>query len=458
MQDSKNDRVVVRPFSRQHEGTEVVIGLVDDANFLALPPDAVEILDDLASGSTIGEAHEHYQQRYGTQADIEGLLDALEAEGFVKWRGEASTAEPLPTPTVVRTREKSKRYHFSGFPRPLAQAIFSRTSFIIWSVVLGLAFAAVVSNPSIVPGWSALFFPERFASKLLILIVFATGQIALHELSHLIAARALGVSVRFGIGRRLWLLVAETDMSGVWAHPARKRYIPILAGPMLDLMSLSIVLLFLYGNSLGYYTIPTYWMDIVNVMVIVYIYQLLWQCFFFVRTDFYYVITNFFGCKSLMHDTETFLSNRWTKWTGRGESVDQSHIPAHEMRVVRSYSVAWIVGRILAFCLLFFVQMPILLQYLGEAWVNVVLIANGQTVSTPEILKQMWVILIFTIGMGLFSHALLRGLLRRVKRENKEKAEQKGKENVVTSGNGPSGRQTAIAGRMEPADTELQSR
>ena len=405
MPDSMNDRVVVFPFSRQPDGTEVVIGRVDACHFVALPVDAVEILDDLASGSTVGEAQAHYQERYGNLPDIDGLLDGLEAEGFVQRRKGEATADgmaPSAAPEVKRTRELSRRYHFSTFPRPLAKAIFSRSSFVVGAILVALALASVIADWSIVPGWDALFFPKDFGTKLLWLVFFATLQICLHELAHLVAAKALGVSVRFGVGQRLWLVVLETDMSGIWAHPKRKRYLPILAGPMIDLVIAAVLVLVLSGQNLGFYALSPYWLDIVNVMVIVYFYQLIWQCFFFVRTDFYYVITNYFGCKSLMTDTTTFMLNYWARWTGRRKVIDQSGIPASEMRIIRRYSIVWFVGRALALYLFVFVQVPILAMYTGEAWVYGTLLVTGDSIATPEMFQHFWFLLMFGTGMILW--------------------------------------------------------
>jgi hypothetical protein len=45
-----------------------------------------------------------------------------------------------------------------------------------------------------------------------------------HELAHLAAARSLGVPARIGLSTRLFYLVAQTDVSGIWAAPRRARY------------------------------------------------------------------------------------------------------------------------------------------------------------------------------------------------------------------------------------------
>jgi len=48
------DFVEILPFTRQPEGDEVVIGQPETGVFLALPAEALEILDDLGVGRSVG--------------------------------------------------------------------------------------------------------------------------------------------------------------------------------------------------------------------------------------------------------------------------------------------------------------------------------------------------------------------------------------------------------------------
>lgn len=425
MSDAMKDRVAVFPFSRQQDGADFIIGRNDGANFLALPAEAVEVLDDLASGCTLGEAQEHYEKRHGEVADVEGLVAVLEAEGFVQRESKsqeregsalAEHAAPFEGATGLTPLKESRvikpigrKFHFSGFPEPLARAIFSRPVFLLGGLLFALAVAAVVAYPSIVPPPSALYFNEHLGTSVVWLAILLALQICLHELSHLIGARARGVPVRFGIGHRLWLLVLETDMSGVWTLPRRKRYLPILAGPFVDLVSLSGLILALAGEHRGLLEFSPVTMGVLRAMVIVYMYQLIWQCFFFVRTDFYYVVTTHFGCKNLMQDTQTFLRNLWRQWTGKGQIVDQSNIPAPEMKIIRNYSAVWLGGRLLALYLLIVIQIPIIFKYFALIGRSAYGFISGSPLGSVGIgvwLPAFMGLLTFGIGMFLWIRSL----------------------------------------------------
>jgi hypothetical protein len=98
--------------------------------------------------------------------------------------------------------------------------------------------------------------------------------------------------------------------------------------------------------------------------------RLLWQLYFFLPTDFYYVIGTVFGCKSLMNDTQVYLLNQAARIIRSIQPVDQSTIPPAERKVVRWFALVWISGRALAFGSLFAITLPVLAGYglvLGRA-------------------------------------------------------------------------------------------
>lgn len=352
-------RIVVYPFSRQTEGDVLVIGRPDTAVFLALPPEAVELLDYLAGGLTVGEAQAQYQAKYGEIPDLDDLLGYLETKGFVRAAGApapiaAATAAPAP---------QAVRYHFANFPQHVARAIFSGPVLVACGAIVALALLALAANPWIMPGRSVLVFSEQMTLMRLTLMALGLVTVWFHEMAHLIAARALGVSSRLGISTRMWMPVAETDMTGIWSVPRAKRYLPFLAGPLLDTVSASLLLLVLFADSHGWISVPPGLFQLTQAMVFTYLLRLLWQCYFFVRTDFYYVFANLFGCKNLMADTAVYMRNQAARFFPRMRVQDQSHIPDGEQRVIHGYALIWLAGRLVALGVLFLVVIPVTWQY-----------------------------------------------------------------------------------------------
>jgi putative peptide zinc metalloprotease protein len=270
----------------------------------------------------------------------------------------------LPKIKNLKIVHNSKiRYHFANFPQRLAQRLFSRSVLIAAGILIGLALLAIASDPSLIPGWQAYFFKEN--ATLMILVLFGLDWVTLfiHEMAHLIAARSLGVSCQLGISNRLWVLVAETDMTGIWSVPRQQRYLPFLAGPLLDAVSASILILIFFLIERQSLKVNPQIYQLTQALLLNYLLGLLWQCYFFVRTDFYYVIANAFRCKNLLKDTEVYLRNQIARFSHRIRPINQSHIPKSERRVIRWYAILWVSGRAAALGSLLFITLPVLWHY-----------------------------------------------------------------------------------------------
>lgn len=344
--------VHVETLSRQPEPDGVLVGRRETATFLLLPAEAVEILDDLASGLTVGEAQRRYLERHGETPDMEDLLTTVEAHGFVR----PSTDEAAAV--------TARKYHFEWISPRWARRFFGPVTLTAGALFALLAAAAMAFEPSIVPGWRAAYFPTNTAAGLLFLMVTGLFTTFLHEMGHVVAARARGVSCRFAIGNQLWFLTWETDMTGIWALPRRQRYLPLLGGPLVDVFSASALVLFFFASARGWVPSDPAILQFGRALLFIYLMRVLWQCYFFLRTDFYYVFSNLLGCRRLMHDTEDFLRNARTRLFRRNRpAIDQSHIAPREQRMIRIYSGVWLTGRGLAFFLLLFIQLPLLYHY-----------------------------------------------------------------------------------------------
>src|SRR6185295_6389412 len=230
-----------------------------------------------------------------------------------------------------------------------------------------------------------------------------------HEMSHLLAARAAGVKSRIGIGHRLWILVAETDLTGLWGVPKNRRYLPLLAGPLTDLATTSSILLCLYADSRGWIGLPSLAGEILRADFFAYVLQLVWQLFFFVRTDLYYVIAAAFDCKNLLGDTETFLKNQLARLVSSIRTVEQSHIPTRERRVIHAYAVVWLFGRAVAFLLLLTVTLPLLVAYLNKM---AAALRQGWEADAAGFVDALTMMIfstaLFALGTGLWMRSLIR--------------------------------------------------
>jgi putative peptide zinc metalloprotease protein len=405
--------VVVRPFSRQAEGDDVIIGRVETGVFLAVPSGAVEVLDSLAEGKSVGEAADLYRQKHGTVPDLDDFLHILEVKGIIESPGAA--ARQNDGIRAQAPEQRQLRYHFANFPQSVARRIFSRPVLYVSFVLMVVALGAYITDPAIMPKLSDLYVSDHRTLIWSIWLLISYASIAAHELSHVIAARAMGVSSRLGFGNRLWTLVVEADLTGLWSLPKRQRYLPLLAGSWLDAVLAALCFLVLFAHGQQWVPIAPTPMRILNLMLLTYLTRLMWQGFLFVRTDYYYVIATFFNCRSLLSDTEAFLRNLVARIFPWVRKVDQTAIPAAERRIIPIYAVVWVAGRIVALIWLFSVIIPLAGKYIGNVGHAVM---NGFSANPGNFVDSVLMMCIFilpiAIGLVLWIMGLVRGAIKSV--------------------------------------------
>jgi len=401
---SRDSIVSIHPFTRQREGEEIVIGIAETGVFLAVPPEAVEVLDLLAEGKSVGEVADLYFQGSGEASDLYDLLSYLETKGFVG-RQDARRADEKRSDYPVR----ENRFHFSTFPQPLAKLLFSLPVLMCEAAVVGLALAAVLTRHALMPIPTDLVFYHQRAVSWTLLTIFTYGGIFVHELAHLIAARSVGVNSRMGISHRLWYLVAETDLTGLWSVPRNQRYLPMLAGMIIDITVLSLIVLLLLCQDLRLFMLSSFSLHLLRAMAFTNLMRILWECFLFVRTDLYFVAMTFLNCKNLLTDTQVFLHNQLSRVTSRIRTVDQSAIPKTERRAIRIYAAVFLAGRAWAFVTLFWVTMPVAAGYWGSL---IPALRDGYSVNPSNFIDSLAAATYFLVptvaGFVFWAGALMR--------------------------------------------------
>jgi hypothetical protein len=172
----------------------------------------------------------------------------------------------------------------------------------------------------------------------------------LHELTHLLAARARGCVGALSISRRFYFLVAQTDMSGIRSISRRERYAPYLAGMTFDMsVLLTCLVLQMAGLGRGVSAMLTY---IVGV-------QLVFQLAIFLRTDLYFVLTNWLRTGNLTQDARDIIRDQWRRLLGKPR-LDLSGIPERERRIAQRYLPFYLLGMVAALANLVFYVLPVL--------------------------------------------------------------------------------------------------
>lgn len=411
MTNSIADEVCVHvpPYFQQVDGDEVIIGHPERAVFIAIPGQAAEVLDWLAKGLSPADTSALFRSRNGEDLDLEGFLEILEAKGFVQRTLGAPASEDGTLASRVPV-VPAKPPHFTWIPEKAARALFAPAAIWIYLGIIASGVSIAATHPYLIPSWRSLAFQNHFLTVALITLFLNLLAAFFHEMGHLLAARRRSISARLGVGNRLWMVVAETDVTGLWVLPPKQRYLPFLAGILVDAVSASVLILFLFLLNVGVFghLIPLV-QRVTSAMLFGYFLRLVWQCYFFLRTDLYYVFANFFHCKDLLGDTVTFLKNRLPRILPSIQYADQSHIPRREMGFIRIYAVVWVLGRLLAAYVLVIAQIPLLFYYTKAIFRHLVagpganLAAYSESVTISSISLTLAV-----LGFGLWFRSLAR--------------------------------------------------
>jgi len=395
-----DSRVRVLPFSLQPDGEGFILGR-QGGSYISVPAEAVEILRDLRDGRSLLEVEDLYFERHGEHAELAEFLEGLRVRGFVE-AGENGARQ---------TDAASRAEWSSGGGRVIcvSRLLFGRAALLVYMAVVLAAAAAAAIRPDIVPHRTSLFFPRHRTLNGLLLLLLAYGSVLVHEIGHLLAARAVGVNSRIGISHRLWVVVAETDLTGLWGIPKRRRYLPLLAGCIVDFVSAAVLLLVLFAAAQGRLVLPATLGQFLSAMTFVYFMRILWQCYLFLRTDFYYVIAALSGCKNLMDDTQALLRNQLARWRPALRRVDQTAIPRREMRVIRLYALIWLLGRLLAFAVLFGISIPLTAYYVRSLAAAVRL---GVAAHPYPFLDSLFITATFVVPLAVGMTLWIRSLFR----------------------------------------------
>lgn len=314
----------------QPDGDEVAVGRLETGEFAVLPADGAALLRQLVNGAPPPDAAAWYERTYGESVDIADFVADLGELGFLRPPGEA----PAPPPAPVRWQR-------------LGRVVFSWGGAVVYGALIAAWVVTLVRSPELAPSYQHLFF-TRYLSVIVLTMFFAQApMILLHEAAHALAGRALGLPSKLSIGRRLYYVVFQTTMDGLVAVPRRKRVLPILAGMLTDVALLAALTLFA-AVTRGPGGTPSLAGGIALGLCYATLLRLVWQCFFFLQTDVYYLVVTVLGCVDLQNTAKHMLANRWCALRGRPPQHDPDAWHPRDRAAARWYAPLMALGYLFA--------------------------------------------------------------------------------------------------------------
>lgn len=372
----------------------VMVGRPATGSYALFPAEGAQTLRMLAGGASVAETSAWYERTYGSPLDFEDFLEVLADLGFLLPQGES---EPEETP--VRWQR-------------LGRALFSVPA---WVCYLALAVAAVVEIvrvPALRPSYRDLFFTGQIS---LIPIVLTAAQIPcllLHESFHTLAGRRLGLPSTLGIGRRLFYLVAETRMDSLLSVPRRRRYLPFLAGMVLD--SVLVAGLTLLAAALRGRGLPAWVPGVCLAVSFSTLLRLLWQFMLHLQTDLYYVAATALRCADLQNATRFFVRAQMRRLLRRAPQPPDEEWTDRDRQVARYYAPLLISGYVFSIGSLVWAGIPATVRF----WSTVFNRLRGPHTPPAQLVDTGIFVALAATQFGLLAYVTLRDRRARVRSQN----------------------------------------
>lgn len=320
--------LAIHPLTFLDEGDDVTVGRPDRNSFAVLPADGAALLRQFQAGLSPRQGKAWYAEQYGEDVDIDEFLAVLDELDLLVRDG-----DPSGPVTAARWQR-------------LGRAMFTPAAWVCYALIVAGAVAVFFVWPNSVPRYGNLFFTQYLIVLELGIFLGQMPLILIHEAFHALAGRRLGLGSSLHIGRRFYFVVFETALDGLVVMPRPKRYLPILAGMLADVLVLAVLTLVAYGLRDAAPVTGRLCLSLAFATLL----RLTWQLYLFLRTDLYYLAVTVLGCVDLHGAAHGLLRNRLYRLLGRPDRVvDESTWHPRDIAVARWYS--WLMTAGYAFLL-----------------------------------------------------------------------------------------------------------
>jgi hypothetical protein len=380
-------RVKLRRYFVREEGEEFIVGCPDQGAYLAIPSPGVEAMRLLEAGKTVGEVGEQVRDVDGSALDIVDFLKTLARYGFIAEIDGRSLAHD------DQDNNQALANQFRWLTGAHLRWVYHPWAAWIHGAIIVLVVILLWQYPNYIPQSQDYFFHPWYTLNILVIVATTWLSLILHELSHLAAARSMGIDGHISIGRRLYTLVVQCEMEHMFQLPRQQRLMIYLAGIFVNLWIFFIALSLLIWQSTQ---LPTTLANFLQLVMLVQWYSVAWQFRFYMQTDIYYVVSDLLYAKNLIEDAQHFLANLFARLRRRPAPYDLSALPRRERRDVQLYALFYVVGVGVAIATLVFYIIPfVTTMFIGAVSV----LSQGAAAPLDRMVDAC--IVLFFIGLNI---------------------------------------------------------
>lgn len=331
------------PLSIRKDQKNYIVEEPVSGDFFEMPKICIDAIDSINEGHTLGDIERELQEKYPDET-----VDMIE---FGEQLIELGLVKEVDGEKMTQKRETQALDGFTWIPSSVGRFFFNGMTNKVYLILFLISVSLIVWNPGLFPHYQDIFLFDSMMLNIITYMLISLVMIIIHEFGHILAIRSYDLPAKLGIGNRLIFVVFETDLTAAWKLAPRQRNILYFAGMSFE----QIFVLIALSIQLLYPEATTILIGILGIIVLDIFIKTLYQCCFYMKTDVYYFVENITGCYNLMESGKQYLS-RWLPFL-RSDSSD-TEVFDGEQKIVRLYSVFYIVGILLTFSLIIFYFLP----------------------------------------------------------------------------------------------------
>ena len=370
-------RLTLRELRIVPEGDEFLVGDPARGEFVAVPEVAVAVISSLRDGHTLGETAARVQAQTGERVDVADFADTLAELGFV------AAADGVPVPAADPRLGDGGR--LGAVAARWARPFYSAPALAVYGAVFAGCVTALTAVPALRPRVTQMFFLPNPVLSVALLTAAGMPLAMTHELAHWLGARVRGTGARITVSRRYYMMVLQTDLSGLWGIPRRQRFAPLLAGIAWDTARLAVLVAMRAAALAGWWNPGALGGRVIAALIVTHVLAISWQFFVFLRTDVYAVLAVGLGCLNLTRVSRLRMA-RWYRRLTPAEDSELAAAGQRDLAAARWYG--WIQAAGLALMVFYFVRffVPLIVSVIG--W-----IAAGLRRNSPAH-PSFWIVLV----------------------------------------------------------------
>ncbi|WP_300411234.1 hypothetical protein [Lagierella sp.] len=298
---------------KEEETNNIYLGRTRIDKYVIIPEIGENIISLLLEGHTIEEVFYKMNSKHQDiePSDIVDFIMELSDLNFIK------KAFDKEYETIIDKSDYGINIIMNN--NILSKLIFNKFCGILFVIIIlvTLIFQLFINKYSILPSYKEYFWSESLLLVVLITPVFDIITGLAHEFFHFLASNLFEeTSAKFSLSHRLLNLVYQTRIKNIWLVPKNNRYLIYCAGMMIDILIICIFMwcTFIFNHDSTIFKFSRF--------AILYLeFGVIFQFKFYMKTDVYYFLSDFFNKPNLFDDSLMLVKKRFLL-IDKSDSVD----------------------------------------------------------------------------------------------------------------------------------------